>query len=1382
MKLLSAFVFCVIFINTTWAQVSTINPATDLEALSGIQVNDIKQDSLGFLWIGTNEGLYRYDGYNLKLYEANPKMVGSSIITKIYFTRHGDLFVGTRGGLLSYNKAKDLFVNFKNDPADRESINGNIVNSIVEDNQGNLWIALSKHGIDLFDIPSKTFQHFLKSDGTGLLSDDISDLLIDKNNLLWISTWNEGLNALNLNAANISPKKINFKRYAVGDNLPKKLVIPFMFTDPVDGDFFIATVTRGVFQYDQGSDSFTPLGIKEVEHCTIYDAVFAADGNTWIATDFGVRLLNLKKRSIAKCPESICEFSGQVFSVFVDRQNITWLGTYKGIGKHVEKKISHRRLRKIKDPNADNVMAFERQGQYLWIGTWRDGLYLLDEKNNRALKINADNKLLNHIWDLKLINDQWLFVATGKGVVRLRVNPLNFKNTYEETNYPSRSAFTSFSKNTSGLTWVSTWQGGLYNIDADNGELKKYEKYSTKEHFVQALHVDAEKDQLWIGTVHSGLIRLTGISGDSVQSKIYAQETTPQLGLSSDFVSVIFEDNEKKLWIGTGDGGLNILDLETGKINWIVKGEQNLPSNTIRAIIQDEKGNIWISSKSGISKFDQQKIFINYTEDDGLEHMEFNPNAVLLSHGTLYFGSGQGYDVFKPGDLSFQKDPPRIFITDVKIFDKSISPGESYDGSVILKKPVNELETIELSYKVKNISFDFSALNLRNPKREIFAYMLEGFNDDWIYANASNRFLSFSNLPPGDYTLKIRTARNTAVGGDQGRILKIHIIPPIWQTTWFIVLAVVACVGLLYLWHWMRVAGLRRQKLLFEKLAQERVAVIESKTKLLEQQNSEIQKQAAQLHEADQTKINFFANISHEFRTPLMLIIGPIGRLMESKVANENESLLMIHRNSKRLLRLVDQIMDFSKLEAGNLTLETVEGDFIAFIKEIISSFNYLANIKNISVEFYSPEPQYYFNFDHDKVEKILYNLLSNAFKVTPPEGRISVTIDIFQDSEQGVSNMLQIEIFNTGKGIPKAELPNLFTRFYRTKSYSDGTGIGLSLTKSLVELHGGKIEVRSEENEGTWFMVMLPVQTNSLEVKKENLQTGSLQLPVPTANFGIKDDTVGKSPSITTLNQNHARTILILDDDEDMRLFISKLLSPEYNVLSSSNGEEALKLAYRVQPDVIISDMMMPVMDGYQFLREVKQNPHISHIPVILLTARASMDARLKGLEEGADDYITKPFHEKILLLRVKNLIERMQSTKKRFSTDIHLEPKEMTITSLDEKFMKNLLNVVEQNISNTSFNSDFICQELGVGRSYLYAKVKALTDLPVNEFVKTIRLKHAAVLLTKGQLQVNEVAYSVGFNDRYYFSKCFQKLFGVSPSHYQNEHSGLDQSMPRS
>lgn len=1363
-----AFIFLVI---TVHGQNSIVNPVSDLEQLSGVQVNDIEQDSIGFLWIGTNEGLYRYDGYNLKLYEPHPKIVGSSIITTIFFARNGDLFVGTRGGLLSYNRTRDVFVNFEHDRSNRTSINGNSINSIAEDSNGRIWIALSKRGVDLFDRQTKNFQHFLTADGTGLLSDDISDLFIDKNNQLWISTWDDGINTLNLGAADyIDPAQVRFDQLTAKHNLPKRVVIPFIFNNPATDDLYVATATTGLFKYDKSTNSFVSLGIKALEKCSFYDASFTSDGKTWVATDFGIRLVDLETKSLDNCPDKICGFSGPVYSVFIDKQNITWLGTHKGIAKHVEKKITHHRINERR--NANNTMAFAKQGKYLWVATWREGLYLLDENNN-AIRVNADNNILMHIWDIKLINNKWLFVATTQGVVRLEVGQPSFTEKFKETNFPSDVTFTSFSKNATGPTWVGTWKGGLYRIDPEDGELLKFEKYSTEEHFVQAVYHDHTRDQLWVGTVHSGLIRLSDVSSPNVKATRYAQQMTPASGLSSDFVSVLFEDHEQKLWIGTGDGGVNIFDLKTEKISWILKGEKNLPSNTIRAITQDDKNVIWISSKSGISKFDDQKIFINYTEDDGLEYLEFNPNAVLKTNTLLYFGNGQGFNVFSPSDLSLQTDPPRIYITDVKIFDRSISPGELYEGKVILERPVNELETINLSYKVKNISFDVSALNLINPKREIFAYTLEGFNDNWVYTNAANRYLSFSNLEPGDYTLKIKTARNTDVGGVQGRVLKIHIIPPIWKRTWFIVAVGCALVGLLYVWHWMRLAGLRRQKILFEKLAQERVGVIESKNKLLEQQNIEIQKQAAQLHEADQSKINFFANISHEFRTPLMLIVGPIAKLMEGKGTTDNETLQIVHRNSKRLLRLVDQIMDFSKLEAGSLTLNAEKGDFVHFVKEIIDSFNYLVTIKHIDLTFHSTENELAFYFDHDKLEKIIYNLLSNACKVTPTDGKITVTVNLVNGDGPDDFSHAQLEIFNSGRGIPQEELPKLFTRFYRTKSYFDGTGIGLSLTKSLVELQGGTIGVRSEEDKGSWFTVTLPIRATApspASVKEmRSLETSQ------EASSNVSEET--ESDKTSPGETKHAYSILILDDDDDMRLFMLKLLSPFYNVLESSNGEDALKMAHKLQPDLIVSDMMMPGMDGYQFLREVKQNPYISHIPIILLTARASLDARLKGLEEGADDYITKPFHEKILLLRVKNLIERMQTAKKRFSTDIDLEPKEMTITSLDEKFMQNLLNVVQQNISNTNFNADVICQELGVGRSYLYAKVKALTDLPVNEFVKTIRLKRAAILLAKGQLHVNEVAYNVGFNDRYYFSKCFLKQFGVSPSQYQVEHSNRTQ-----
>jgi CheY-like chemotaxis protein len=460
----------------------------------------------------------------------------------------------------------------------------------------------------------------------------------------------------------------------------------------------------------------------------------------------------------------------------------------------------------------------------------------------------------------------------------------------------------------------------------------------------------------------------------------------------------------------------------------------------------------------------------------------------------------------------------------------------------------------------------------------------------------------------------------------------------------------------------------------------------------------------------------------------------------------------------------MDQIMDVSKIDAGRLTLELTKGDIIQFIKDIARSFEYLADLKKIEFECKADREGYNCSFDHDKLEKVLYNILSNAFKVTPQEGSIFVTMQLLDDAEE---RKLRIGISNTGAGISKEDLPHLFTRFYRTRSYAEGTGIGLSLTKSLVELQGGTIEVKSEETVGTTFYVTVPLREEA--IPESEIDNGSaLPRLLPIAE---STESPELSSDVKASQDPDAKTILIVDDDRDMRSFISQLLEPFYTVVRAEDGQGALKLAYQLQPDLIISDMIMPVMDGYEFLRTLKADTNVSHIPIILLTAKGSVESRLQGLEEGADDYITKPFNEKILLARVKNLIEQRRLMKERFSTDIYLKPKEITITSLDEKFMQSLVDLVETNIADPNLNADVICQELGIGRSYLYAKVKAITDLSVNEFIKTLRLKHAAVLLINSEQNVNEVAISVGFNDRSHFSKSFAKQFGVSPAQYQRE-----------
>lgn len=1332
---------------------------TDFENLSGIRIADIKQDKTGFLWIGTEEGLYRFDGYNFKLYEAKEKAIGTSVIQTIYIDSREELWVGTRGGLLKYDANKDEFILFRHNPADTTTIHNNIINTIVEDQDHNIWIGLSLGGLDLYNRAENVFYHFLSSDGSGLLSDDISDLHMDSANHLWISTWDYGINRLDLNVAkNKKPISAQFIKYAKPDHFPPRVVINFLYEDPRSKALYVGTNESGLFKYDQGDDQFKPIKIPELE-ISVYSVTPFSAHQAWVCTGSGIYQVNLETGVLESFPKPFAKIKGRVDVIFKDKQNISWIGTAGGLIKHIEKKITHQKLDEVENTSpVNNILGLSKQGQYLWIGTHGGGLFLKDEKNDRLIHVNAANKLLAFIWDIKLVDNRYLLVAVNGGLVRIDVSRMSFRNSFPETNFPIGKHFTSFTKNKDGDTWASTWRGGLYKIERATGALKKYNKFSTDAHYAEAVLID-RKNQLWVGTVHSGLIKLTNLDG-IVQATTYSERSDSSNRLSSDCISEIYEDKEGKIWIGTGGGGINILDPKTGKIEWILKGNRNLPSNTVKAFLEDKKGVMWISFKNGLSRYDPQNGFINYGEEDGLDYSQFNFNATEQTDSLVYFGSQQGYNFFNPQDLKFQETSSKAFITDFIINNKPVNESAWEEFDLTLTKPIYQTEDLVLNYKGSTLSFEFSSLDFTNPQREIYAYKLEGVDNDWTYTNASNRQVTYSNLTPGKYVFNVKTIRNNSTSVEKGNTIEINIVPPFWQTPWFKIISFLVFIGIVYAVYGIRIVRLRQQKIRFEKLADERIKVIEKK-------NIEIQEQTAKLHEADISKLNFFTNISHEFRTPLMLIIGPLTRLLEEKsLPAENEKLTMIHRNAQRLLRLMDQIMDISKIDAGRLTLELTKGDIIQFIRDIAHSFEYLADLKKIQFDCKADREGYDCSFDHDKLEKILYNILSNAFKVTPQEGSIFVTMQVLDDAEQ---KKLRIGISNTGAGISKDDLPHLFTRFYRTRSYAEGTGIGLSLTKSLVALQGGTIEVKSEENVGTTFYVTIPLREETILDSKSEVDNGAAlprRLPIVES-----DESRELSSNVKASQDPDAKTILIVDDDRDMCSFISQLLEPFYTVVRAEDGLGALKLAYQLQPDLIISDMIMPVMDGYEFLRTLKADTNVSHIPIILLTAKGSVESRLQGLEEGADDYITKPFNEKILLARVKNLIEQRRLMKERFSTDIYLKPKEITITSLDEKFMQSLVDLVEMNIADPDLNADVICQELGIGRSYLYAKVKAITDLSVNEFIKTLRLKHAAVLLINSEQNVNEVAISVGFNDRSHFSKSFAKQFGVSPAQYQRE-----------
>jgi signal transduction histidine kinase/DNA-binding response OmpR family regulator/ligand-binding sensor domain-containing protein len=1352
---LISFLFCSIF---SFGQTFHSGLIVDFGNI-GLQITDIKQDKTGFLWIGTIEGLYRYDGYNFKLYETDKKTIGSSIIQKIYVAKNDELWVCTNGGgLLNYNPRLDKLVQFIHDSTNTKSIGANNINNLVEDREGNLWIAFSRGGLDFYNKQESTFYHFLPSDKSGLLSDDLSDVLLEENNTLWISTWNDGVNSLDLNnARNKIPSQAKFKSYPVEKTFPKQSVLTFLYKDTLSGELYIGSNAGGLFKYSRTQDRFNLVDIPSLQEYYTYGMTPVGDHKVLLPTNHGILLMNLENQALEPVPSPLNEVLIQVYTVFIDNQKNTWVGTDRGLTKIVEKKIAHYKIDPTKNfAPINNILGLCKQGDYVWLGTYGGGLYLKNEKTAQIVRVNKNNEQLNYIWDIKRVGN-FLHVGTHMGLVTLDVSDLTLRQNFKEKTVKTLTHFTCFTKNTAGDTWVGTWNDGIFKIDNQTGEAKRVKLPHMDNHYVQAVLID-KKNQLWVGTRHSGMIRYSNLDG-KVETKFYPARK-PHDDVSSEFITALYEDDKGQIWIGTGEGGLNILDDKTEKITWIGKGERNLPSNTVKAITQDKEGHVWVSFKIGMSRYDPDNGFINFSQEDGLEFMEFNFNGAIRADSLLYFSNQSGYNSFRPEDLKFQATKPRVIITELKVNNKPFLPGVADEFGNLMTKPVYEAESVSLNYKASTISFEFSSLDYTHPMREVYAYKLDGISTDWTYTNASNRQVTYSNLSPGKYTFHVKVIRNDMTGNEGTRAIDIIIIPPFWQTTWFKVIAGMLLVGFVYTGHAIRLSSIRSQKIKFERLADERIKVIEKK-------NIEIQNQTVKLHEADKSKLNFFTNISHEFRTPLMLIIGPLNNLLETKPNAENEKLMMIHRNAQRLLRLMDQIMDISKIDAGSLRLELREGDIVKFVQEIKKSFDYLSQLKKIQFEFQTKVQESVCLFDHDKIEKILYNLLSNAFKATPQYGSVSMEVEI-TEGDSITHRLLHIKIENTGIGISKEDLPNLFTRFYRTKNYADGTGIGLSLTKSLVELQGGTIEVVSEEKSGTTFHVTVPVGSqgvgkndNIIEIKEQLLKIRPSE-PLPATD---------ESSVINRSADPNSRTILIVEDDEDMRRFISELLEESYSVIRAGNGDAGLKLAYQFQPDLIISDMIMPVMDGYQFMRAIKSDTNVSHIPIILLSTRDTVDARLQGLEEGADDYITKPFNEKLLLARVKNLIEQRRSMKERFSTDINLKAKEITITSLDEKFMQKLVDVVELHISNPDFGSDLICQELGIGRSYLYSKVRAITDLSVNEFIKTMRLKRAAVLLLSGEQNVNEVSLNVGFMDRSHFSKSFTKQFGMSPAQYQKE-----------
>ncbi len=703
-------------------------------------------------------------------------------------------------------------------------------------------------------------------------------------------------------------------------------------------------------------------------------------------------------------------------------------------------------------------------------------------------------------------------------------------------------------------------------------------------------------------------------------------------------------------------------------------------------------------------------------------------------------------------------------------------------------------------------SLDFIALDYTDPGNNQYEYLLDGFDDTWIYLENS-RVITFTNIPGGDYTLRIRASNSEGYLNAEEAEIDIRIKPPFWQYFWFRVLATVFILGFFITFYFIRIHRIQQQKIKLESLVKERTREIESKNEQLEEnktvledqseelrvintrllkQKSELQKLNTEVQMANQAKLKFFTNISHELRTPLSLIMGPIDNILsnEKLSAYLKDQLGMMQRNTSRLLKLINQLLDFRKLETEHMKLAVAEGNIILFLKEIYSLFSNVAYQKNIQYEFISPIDELSAWYDADKIEKIISNLLSNAFKYTPEGGKIAISLSLEGDSDESDSK-LQITVSDNGIGISKNEVEQIFERYYSAAESNNkdviSAGIGLALSKMLVELHKGSISVNSklasndDNASGSEFTIRLPLDKKNYSkdeiFKIDHSTEATIELNKDfLADMMVSEDGEINEHSATPPNDQKP-AILIVEDNDEMQEFISGILKKDFRTQSANNGEEALDILDNKGFSLIISDLMMPEMDGIEFCGKVKESLNTSHIPVILLTAKTDIESQISGLKTGADDYITKPFNSRILFEKIKNLILLREKLWDRFNNQVVFNPQELTPNSLDIKLLNRIKEVVETNISNPDLDVSLFAQEVGMSKSILYEKLKILTGKTINDFISSIRLKKAAELILAGDLNLSEISMEVGYLDPNYFSKSFKKHFGVVPSKFNSE-----------
>lgn len=1469
LKMLSRLflVFIVVFSRYSQVLADEIERFEHLNSRDGLSQNSVLSiycDNKGFIWLGTFDGLNRYDGYTFRIFKAEPGKLNTltnNRVSRIWEDSLNFIWILTYDGYVHwYHPAREEFTTIPFYYQSEEEKNSHFT-TFYQENETEIWIGTSNSGLYYLNYDSLKNDYdvtkYLSRGISSITNNEIHFILSDRCNTLWIGT-KQGLNMLEY--AVRGSNQVRFQHLLIGLNftvaattdsliwfgtkahgiqmyncqtrnfkgLPNALKTldnnEITVLKVVNQQYLIiGTASNGLYNYDLNNSSLSKYRLNGNSIRSIYEDAFHkvwintekfgvtyldpkagytryyqltpsdieplvdderqyffedSDNNLWIGMHgAGLALfdrLSEKFRYYRNNPDDPFTLSSNfVHCLTQDKSGILWLGTGQingGVNRAVPRisYFQHIIPKSNVENMADNVIrcVFQDRNNNVWAATKSGNLYVYDSTFKeltvlRELPLENSNLPGYNIYSMVQDSEGYLWLGSKGGGIAVSMKPLqNLKPDYRNIKFRlyqhsehnnkslSNNNIYSIIEDDRNNIWIGTYGGGLNLVEERTNTQLKCRRFNTSNSNLSANDIrnvfQDSKGRIWIATTFGlNLMRQYEHYEDSVDFRLFTYEPLSDSSISYNDIVHIYEDSDGNLWIATFGGGLNRLVhySEQSVIFQHFNHTDGLVNDAVYGILEDKLGNLWLSTERGISKFNPENIsFDNYDQDNGLQSDNFSENTCSpMIDGRLIFGSTSGILVIDPKNITKESYIPPIVFTNFQLFNKDV---DIHASDAPFHEAIEYLDRIVLKHYQSSFSIEYAALSYFDPNKNAYQFKLVGFEDQWNDVGNLTR-ATYTNLSPGKYAFQVKASGSDGTWNPLPRTIQIRILPPWYRTVWayiiyFIVFIILAEITRRILTRFNRM----RRDLLVER-------------------------------RVNDIKLQFFTNVSHEIRTPLTLILGPLADIKaHTKLpAPIKRAIEIMDLNGKRMLRLVNQLLDFRKIQKGKMRLKLQEFDIVRFVSEVIENFSPLAKQKHIHLSFHSDINHQMIWADPDKLDSVLFNVLSNAFKFSSARKNISIRIG------QPTNNFIEIQCIDEGKGIPKEKIPVLFQR-YTPLSGSDvnyqGTGIGLALSYEIMQLHGGEIDVESEEGKGSRFFIRLRLGKEHFiaqDFAEEEIAIGEPhhRKLEESEEPEIKE----KLPAEKFMNKP-IFSILLVEDNNEIVGYIQHILEPAYEVLISKNGVEALEMLEKHHPDLIVTDVMMPEMDGIEFTLKLKNNFETSHIPVIMLTAKSQIEDQIHGIESGAEAYILKPFNASYLKAVVLNMLKQREIIMKRFFDRRKTLAEGIKITTKDEKFMQDIQKIIEKNYSDPEFNVERLVEVSTVGRTVFYNKIKGLTGIAPVEFLRSMRLKIASNLLIDSGYNVSEIGYMSGFNDIKYFSKCFKNQFGMTPTEYKHTNSG--------